>query len=243
MGKYMRRMALLLACVVGMAASAAIPEAIQKTWAEMKSADVDSRAGFTKSLGVYVIAKGSVEITGSKAKAKTIARANALENLAGFFGTQIESATETSTSESTVGEASEIREFFAKTTKTQVKQLLKGVQDLAMDDDGDTMVAWIYLTTKAQDKTEELKAAMAAMGDEGTVKAIGEANTHQNAVQMALRAAVEQVVGTMVVGETKITDNEKVMSLMRESLSEMATNSETDIVGEQLSDILQTPSE
>ena len=52
MGKYMRRMALLLACVVGMAASAAIPEAIQKTWAEMKSADVDSRAGFTKSLGV-----------------------------------------------------------------------------------------------------------------------------------------------------------------------------------------------
>lgn len=210
MGKYMRRMALLLACAVGMAASAAIPEAIQKTWEEMKSADVDSRAGFTKSLGVYVIAKGSVEITGSKAKAKTIARANALENLAGFFGTQIESATETSTSESTVGEASEIREFFAKTTKTQVKQLLKGVQDLAMDDDGDTMVSWIYLTTKAQDKTAELKAAMAAMGDEGTVKAVGEANTHQNAVQMALRAAVEQVVGTMVVGETKITDNEKV---------------------------------
>ena len=45
------------------------------------------------------------------------------------------------------------------------------------------------------------------------------------------------------VGGERITDNEKVMSLMRESLSEMATNSETDIVGEQLSDILQTPSE
>ena len=210
MDKHMRRMVLLLVCAAGMAASAAIPEAIQKTWDEMKSADVESRAGFTKSLGVYVIAKGSVEITGSKAKAKTIARANALENLAGFFGTQIESATETSTSESTVGEESEIREFFAKTTKTQVKQLLKGVQDLAMDDDGDTMVSWIYLTTKAQDRTEELKAAMNALGDEGTVRAVGEANTHQNAVQMALRAAVEQVVGTMVVGATKITDNEKV---------------------------------
>jgi hypothetical protein len=51
---------------------------------------------------------------------------------------------------------------------------------------------------------------MDAMGDEGTVRAVGESNTHQNAVQMALRAAVEQVVGTMVVGETKITDNEAV---------------------------------
>lgn len=45
------------------------------------------------------------------------------------------------------------------------------------------------------------------------------------------------------VGGERITDDEEVMNLMRESLSEMATNSETDIVGEQLSDILQTPSE
>lgn len=210
MYKHMKHVVLVVACVFGMAAAAAIPEAIQKTWEEMKANDVDARAGFSKSLGVYVIARGSVEITGSKAKAKTIARANALENLAGFFGTQIDSATETSTSETTVGDASEIKEFFSKTTKTQVKQLLKGVQDLAMDDDGDAMVSWVYLTTKAQDKSKELQEEMKKMGDEGTVKAVGEANTHQNAVQLALRAAVEQVVGTMVVGETKITDNEKV---------------------------------
>ena len=117
MNKHIGRLAFLIVCAFGMAAYAAIPEAIQKTWDEMKTAGVDSRAGFSKTLGVYVIAKGEVEITGSKAKAKTIARANALENLAGFFGTQIESATETSTAESTVGEQSEIREFFAKTTK------------------------------------------------------------------------------------------------------------------------------
>ena len=48
------------------------------------------------------------------------------------------------------------------------------------------------------------------MGDEGTVKAVGEGRTHDVAVQLALRSAVEQVVGTMVVGETKITDNEAV---------------------------------
>ena len=45
------------------------------------------------------------------------------------------------------------------------------------------------------------------------------------------------------VGGERITDDEEVMNLMRESLSEMATNSETDIVAEQLSDMLQTPIE
>lgn len=198
----------LMGC--GMSAFADIPAAVKATWAEMKSAGIEQRAGYDKKLGVYVVAKGEAEITGSKAKAKTVARANALENLAGFFGTQIDSATTTETTEVAVGEESEIREFFAKTTKTQVKQLLKGVQDLEMDDDGDTMTSWIYLTTKAQDKSADLEQAMQALGDEGTVKAVGEAGTHQNAVQVALRAAVEQVVGTMVIGETKITDNESV---------------------------------
>lgn len=210
MNCYMKQTVLLIACVLGMVAQATIPEAIQKTWVEMKANDVESRAGFSKSLGVYVIARGSGEITGSKAKAKIIARANALENLSAFLGTQIESATESSTSESTVGEAVEIKEFFSKVTKTQIRQFLKGVQDLAMDDDGDTVSSWVYLTTKAQDKSRELRKEMDKLGDEGTVEATGEANTHQNAIQMALRAAVEQVVGTMVVGETKITDNEKV---------------------------------
>lgn len=200
----------LLALGCGISVFADIPQAVKATWEEMKSTGVEQRAGFDKRLGVYIVAKGDAEITGSKAKAKTVARANALENLAGFFGTQIESATRTETTEVAVGEQSEIREFFSKTTKTQVKQLLKGVQDLEMDDDGDTMTAWIYLTTKAQDKSEELQQAMQAMGDEGTVKATGEAGTHQNAIQVALRAAVEQVVGTMIIGETKIADNESV---------------------------------
>ena len=201
---------LFVALLCGMAVHAAIPSAITSVWEQMNADGVEQRAGYDKALGVFVVAKGEAQITGTTSRAKTVARANALENLAGFLGTQIDSVTKQETAETTVGEQSEIREFFSKTTKTQVKQLLKGVQDLSMDEDGDTMVSWIYLTTKAQDKSKELKDAMNALGDEGTVRAIGEANTHPNAVQVALRAAVEQVVGTMVVGETKITDNEVV---------------------------------
>ena len=45
------------------------------------------------------------------------------------------------------------------------------------------------------------------------------------------------------VGGERITDQAEVLDLMRESLSSMAANEETDIVGEQLSDMLQTPIE
>ena len=60
MNCYMKQTVLLIASVLGMVAQATIPEAIQKTWVEMKSNDVESRAGFNKSLGVYVIARGAV---------------------------------------------------------------------------------------------------------------------------------------------------------------------------------------
>lgn len=212
MGKIIKFVALLVSCALGTAVSAAVPEAVEVLAKQMKEDGAESRAGFTKQLGVFIVATGNAPITGSKAKAKTIARANAVQNVAAFMGSQVSSATRSESSESTVNDVTEVKEFFSTVTETKVKQLLKGVQDLSMEDDGDTMVATVFLTTKAVDKSAELKAAMDAMGDEGTVRAVGEANSHQNAIQMALRAAVEQVVGTMVVGETKITDNEKVKS-------------------------------
>jgi len=206
----MRNIVCVLACVLGMAVNAAIPEAVSKTWKQMKADGVEQRAGHNKNLGVFVVANGEAPITGSKANAKTVARTKAIENLAGFLGTKIESATEHKVEETTRGEESEINEFFSKTSKTQIKQLLKGVQDIAMEDDGETMTAWVYMTTKAQDAAEVFDQVQQEMGDDGTVKATGEAKTHQNAVQMALRAAVEQVVGTMVVGETAIKNDEVV---------------------------------
>ena len=212
MRQYVKRFVLGFVCVLGLVASAAVPEAVVTLAKQMKEDGAESRAGYTKQLGVFVVATGTAPISSTKAKAKTIARANAVQNIAAFMGSQVSSETRSESSESTVNGQTELKEFFSSVTETKVKQLLKGVQDLSMEDDGDSMIATVFLTTKAVDKSAELKEAMNAMGDEGTVRAVGEAKTHQNAVQMALRAAVEQVVGTMVVGETKITDNEKVKS-------------------------------
>ena len=201
---------ILSSCLAGMAAFAAVPAAVDAAVKQMQTDGAEVRAGFDKSLGVFVVASGTADITGSKAKAKTVARVNAVQRLGEFLGSQVAAASRHETSEATVNGQTEVKEFFSSVTEVQVRQLLKGVQDYGSDSDGDTVTAIVYLTTKAQDKTAELQAAMNAMGDAGTVKAVGEGRTHDVAVQLALRSAVEQVVGTLVVGETKITDNEAV---------------------------------
>lgn len=189
----------------------AVPPQVEALAEKMLADGAGARAAHSKELGIYVVASGEAEITGSKAKAKTIARMNALKNIGEYLGSQV-SAAETAGVQSSV-DANGVEhneEYFSSMMQVNVKQALKGVQDYKMIDDDDKMIAVVYLTTKSADKSAELKEAMNAMGDEGTVKAVGEGKTHDVAVQLALRSAVEQVVGTMVVGETKISDNEAV---------------------------------
>ncbi|MBE6383977.1 MAG: hypothetical protein E7049_13320 [Lentisphaerae bacterium] len=201
---------ILSVCLAGTAAFAAVPAVVDAAVKQMQADGAEVRAGFDKSLGVFVVASGTADITGSKAKAKTVARVNAVQRLGEFLDSQVAAASRHETSEATVNGQTEVKEFFSSVTEVQVRQLLKGVQDYGSDSDGDTVTAIVYLATKAQDRSAELKAAMNDMGDEGTVKAVGEGRTHDAAVQLALRSAVEQVVGTMVVGETAIKDNEAV---------------------------------
>ena len=85
-------------CVIAQSVAAAVPAAIDKAAKEMFEAGGEVRAGYTDSLGVFVIASGSANITGSKAKAKKIARINAVNRLAEFMGSQIESSSTSSSS-------------------------------------------------------------------------------------------------------------------------------------------------
>ena len=204
-------MSILVALVLPAVTAFAVPPQVEALAEKMLADGAGARAAYNKELGVYVVACGEAEITGSKAKAKTVARMNALKNIGEYLGSQVRAAESAGTKATVDANGVEHNEeYFSSMMQVNVQQALKGVQDLKMIDDDDKMIAVVYLTTKSSDKSSELRAAMTAMGEEGVVKAVGEANNHQNAVQMALRSAVEQVVGTMVVGESKISDNESV---------------------------------
>ena len=207
----MRHMSVMIAALALAGTVMAVPPQVEALAEKMLADGAGARAAHSKELGIYVVASGEAEITGSKAKAKTVARMNALKNIGEYLGSQV-SAAESAGTKSTVDEngVEHDEEFFSSMMQVNVKQALKGVQDYKIIDDDDKMIAVVYLTTKSMDKSAELKEAMNAIGDEGTVKAVGEGKTHDAAVQLALRSAVEQVVGTMVVGETKVADNEAV---------------------------------
>lgn len=202
----------ILTCAAAFALAGAArgeaPAAIEEAAKRMLADGVEVAAGFDESVGVYVVASGSAEITGTKAKAKAVARVNALRRMGEFLGSRVSAASRHETSEATVNGQTEVRDFFSSITEVQVRQLLKGVQDQGFVSDGDAVTAVVYMTAKSQDRSEELNAALDAAKSDGMVKAAGEGRTRDAAVQLALRSAVEQVVGTLVVGETKIADDE-----------------------------------
>ena len=209
--RFCSKFMMVLLGVMLAAAACAVPPQVEALAEKMLADGAGARAAWNKELGVYIVAMGSAEITGSKAKAKTVARMEALKNIGEYLGSQVSAAETVGTKATTdVNGVEQNEEFFSSMMQVNVKQALKGVQDLKTIDDGDKIIAVVYLTTKSSDKSAELKAAMTAMGDEGTVAAVGEGKGRDAALQLALRSAVEQVVGTMVVGETKVTDNEAV---------------------------------
>lgn len=208
----MRRIVLILsACLSALAY--AVPEAVEKAAEKMLASGAELRAGSTEQLGVFVVASATAEISGSAAKARSVARAMAQKNLASFLNLQVSGEEKVSMGSFTDANGNEqVKEFFSSMTEARVNELLKGVQDLRSFEKNGEIVYIVYMTARGSDKSAELKAAKAKLGDEGTVEAIGEASNRDMALQMAMRSAVEQVLGTVVVGETAVKDLEKVKS-------------------------------
>ena len=186
----------------------AVPPAVEKVAEEMIADGADVRAASTEKLGVFVVASSSVPITTTANKAANVAKLYAEKSLAGFLNAQVDAYE----SAEMVSDGDEVKEFFHSVTKTKVKELLKGVQTLKSYQNGDEMVCIVYMTTRGVDKAKEFEAARDAMGDNGTVEAVGEASNRDAALQKALRNAVEQVLGTMLVGEASAKSMEEVAS-------------------------------
>lgn len=185
---------------VALGAPLAPPEEIKKLVAEMRENGADVRAGYSKALGVYAVGIGRAEIKGAKDVAREKAKINAVDAIASYLGAAIESSTQMSMEESTVGDVMETKEFYQKVQSVDVKQFLKGIVtlDARTNGDGDIEVA-VYCSSTTTDASAELAAAES---QDGTVQATGVAETREMALHRAQRSAVEQVVGTSSVSKT-----------------------------------------
>lgn len=101
---------------------------------------------------------------------------------------------------------------FEKKIKTKVDALVKGIKVVGQVTVEEKSYVVCLTCEKFEDQSAALEQAQAQYGDEGVVVAVGEASTFDLAKQKAIRGAVEQVLGTVVVGYDKMSTKSEFQS-------------------------------
>ena len=198
--------------VVAHVASGGVPSVVTELLAEMHEFGASVRCSVSKEEGFCVVALGTARYREDDVElSREIAEANAKKQLSSSLEQSVSAHDVASMEMSINGDKSETRAFFASLTETSVNQLLKGIQiaSTGRNKDGRMEVA-IYVTSKMSDQADALKSAMLKFGDRGVVSAVGIAALRETAEKNALRSAVEQVAGVMVVGKVSVNEKEEM---------------------------------
>ena len=169
--------------------------------------------------GVYCLSAAAIDTASDKSADALIGVAvlEAKRNLTAYVHGEQVTASKTlerqSSSVSTDGVKS-TRSFskFQKRIETKVNAFVRGAKMVGqMDVESVTYVVCVTCE-RFEDDSTILKAAQAEYGDEGVVKSVGEASSLDLAKQKAIRGAVEQVLGTVVVGYDKMSSRSEFQS-------------------------------
>ncbi len=177
--------------------------------------------GWDPSAGIWIITVQQVRMDNgmSEAEAIDIAAMRARHEIAAFLGSSVSSQEKKIVTEKTVDGKSATEEFFKSVTRINVKQFLRGTVIFRQEVKDGSLYAAFYVTGRIVDSSAELEQQLQAVPP-GTVQAVGFviiangeiASARQKAIQIALRSAVEQVLGTSVIAQSKLMDNDKARS-------------------------------
>lgn len=166
----------------------------------------------TKEDGVYCIALAAISDVEGKTVQQKVGEAEleAKRKLTAYVqgetvtasrSVESRSATVTSEGEKTTKSFSK----FQKKIESKVDAFIRGTKVIGQVTVKETSYIVCVTSERFEDDSAILKAAQAEYGDDGVVKAVGEAESLELATQKAIRGAVEQVLGTVVVGYDKMS--------------------------------------
>lgn len=177
--------------------------------------------GWSPSTDIWIISIQEVALRDgmTEAEAADIAAIRAKNEIASYMGSSVSAQEELIYTEETVNGEAVAKEFFKSIQRVDVNQFLRGVTIFKQEVKDGKLVAAFYVTGKLIDASVELEKQLRA-APPGTVRAIGFciiedgkiAPARKKALQSALRNAVEQVMGTTVVGQSQLMDNAKAKS-------------------------------
>lgn len=179
------------------------------------------RSGVSQSAGVWVVCRVDVPSDGKTNKNQLLALAEirAKRDIGAWMNSSVKSTSSLERSQVIEGDHSVIKEVYKSLTETNSEAFLRGVTLHSNYTDKDGFHAFYYATGKIADRTAELEGQLKA-APPGVVRAVGFgiiadgkiSSAKRQAMQSALRNAVEQVMGTTVIGQSQLMDNEKAKS-------------------------------
>lgn len=177
--------------------------------------------GWNPTTDIWVISVQEVPLRNgmTEAEAADIAAVRAKNQIASYLGSSVTAQEELIYTEETMDGKAVTKEFFKSVQKVDVNQFLRGVTIFNQKVENGRLHAAFYVTGKLINASAELEKQLSE-APPGTVRAVGFgivvdakiAPAKRIALQNALRNAVEQVMGTMLVGQSQLMDNEKVKS-------------------------------
>ena len=177
--------------------------------------------GISKESGAYVISLIELELDRgmSKAEAAELALVQGKREIAAFIGQEVSAHEHAETRVEDVNGKTESQEFYESMISVDIKQFLRGVVLYEVQNTEKGIRAICLVTGRTMDASRKLQEQIAGLPP-NTVSAVGIAYVvdgridlaKQQSLQSALRAAVEQVLGTTLASNTQMQDNEKVRS-------------------------------
>ncbi len=175
----------------------------------------------TKEDGVYCLVLSVINTSSDKSADAQVGEAvlDAKKKITAFVkGEKVSASTSLETrSEETSANGEKTRQSykkFEKKIKTKVDALVKGIKVVGQVTVKEKSYIVCLTCEKFEDQTAALEKAQSQYGDEGVVVSVGEASTLDLAKQKAIRGAVEQVLGTVVVGYDKMSTKSEFQSKM-----------------------------
>ena len=177
--------------------------------------------GWNPNTDIWVISVQEVKLRKgmTETEAADIAAIRAKNQIASYMGSSVSAQEELIYTEETKDDKTTTKEFFKSIQKVDVNQFLRGVTIFRQEVKDGHLCAAFYVTGKLIDASAQLEKQLRG-APPGIVRACGFgiisdgkiAPAKRKALQGALRNAVEQVMGTMVIGQSQLMDNEKAKS-------------------------------
>lgn len=191
---------------------AAVPKPVAELVAEMRETGSTVQGGVSPDLGLFIVGIGHARYREDDVSlSREIAEANAKKQLTSALEQSFKAKDVVALQMKVENDKAEASAFVSSLTESSVNQLLKGLQMVSSGKNAQgEMEVVMYLTAKMQDRTSDLVAAQMQWGDKGVVAAVGIDVERSIAEKNALRSAVEQVAGTLVVGKVSVNEREEM---------------------------------